>query len=390
MRKLIPFCLLFIVFWFAVYLWAWYFKLTLPVAPKHAQVSPQIIYIPPRTPFNQIAKLLHEKGLIRSPFGFTLEAWRLKLMDKLKAGEYELDPRMTPKEILQVLAEGKIITYLITIPEGYNLEEIAHLIAKTPICTKEEFLALTHDQKFLKTLKVPADSAEGFIFPDTYAYYRGLSCRALVTKMIRHFWEVWEEFQPRAQELNLDVLEVVTLASIVEKEAMYPGERPLIAGVFWNRLKRGMPLQADPTVRYALKKFKRRLRHRDLRVKNPYNTYVYTGLPPGPICSPGRDSIRAVLYPEKTDYLYFVAKGDGTHYFSKTLKEHQRAINLYRRKRHLRKRTPAKPRREKAKPASPLENIGKEAESLLSKEGEGASFLTPLLPNLPASSQEHK
>ena len=340
MRKFIPFCLIFFILCFGLYLWGWYLELTLPAAPKNAQISPQIVYIPPGTPFNQISRLLHQKGIIKSPFGFTLEAWRLGLMDKLKAGEYELDPRWPPKEILKLLSEGRIITYLITIPEGYNLEEIADLIAKTNICTREEFLALTKNKAFLKELNIPGDSAEGFIFPDTYAYYRGLSCRALVTKMIRHFWEVWQEFQARAQEKGLNVLEVVTLASIVEKEAMKPEERPLIAGVFWNRLQRGMPLQADPTVRYAVKKFKRRLRRQDLRVKSPYNTYLYPGLPPGPICSPGKESIKAVLYPAQTDFLYFVAKGDGSHYFSKTLREHLNAVNLYQRRRRPSKRRP--------------------------------------------------
>ncbi len=322
-------CLLLALVWFGLYLAGWYLELTRPAAPKEAKVHPRIVYIPPGTPFERIATLLKKEGLIHSKWGFTLEAFRLGLMDKLKAGEYEIDPRMSPAEILRLLAEGRVVTYLITVPEGYNLWQIARLLAKVHICSQEEFFEIVRDQEFLKEMGIPGKTAEGFLFPDTYAYYRGLSCRAMITKMIQRFWEVWQEFAPRAEELGLDVYQVVTLASIVEKEALDPRERPLIAGVFWNRLKRGMPLQADPTVRYAVKKFRSRLRKRDLRVRNPYNTYIYRGLPPGPICSPGKDSIRAVLWPAKTDYLYFVAKGDGTHYFSRTLKEHWRAVLRY-------------------------------------------------------------
>ncbi len=322
-------CLLLAWLWFGLYLTGWYLELTQPAAPERAKVQPKIVYIPPGTPFDHIATLLEREGLIRSKWGFMLEAFRLGLVDKLKAGEYEIDPRQSPAEILRLLAEGRVVTYLVTIPEGYNLWQIARVLAKVNICTQEEFFRLVRDSDFLKQMGIPGKTAEGFLFPDTYAYYRGLSCRAMLVKMIRRFWEVWSEFSPRAQELGLDVYQVVTLASIVEKEALDPRERPLIAGVFWNRLKRGMPLQADPTVRYAVKKFHRRLRKRDLRVRNPYNTYLYRGLPPGPICSPGKDSIRAVLYPAQTDYLYFVAKGDGTHYFSRTLKEHWRAVLRY-------------------------------------------------------------
>jgi len=315
--------------WFGLYLAGWYLELTRPAAPKEADVHPKIVFIPPGTPFNRIAELLKQEGLIYSKWGFTLEAFRLGLLDRLKAGEYEIDPRMSPAEILRLLAEGRVVTYLVTVPEGYNLWQIAPLLQKVHICDPEEFFAIVRNREFLKEMGIPGETAEGFLFPDTYAYYRGLSCRAMITKMIERFWEVWQEFAPRAKERGLSVLEVVTLASIVEKEALDPRERPLIAGVFWNRLKRDMPLQADPTVRYAVKKFRSRLRKRDLRVRNPYNTYVYRGLPPGPICSPGKDSIRAVLWPAETDYLYFVAKGDGTHYFSRTLREHWQAVQRY-------------------------------------------------------------
>ena len=326
-----------ILVWLISYAAAWFVELTLPAAYEG---RPKLVFIPPGTSFKEVASLLAREGIIKSPLGFTLEAYRLGLITKLKAGEYELDPKDSPAEILQVLAEGRVVTHFVTIPEGYNIYEIARLLDKAGLCRKEEFFALVKDQEFLRQLGLPGPTAEGFLFPDTYAFSRGLSCRAIIATMVRRFWEVWEDFAPRARELGLDVKTVVTLASIVEKEAVLPRERPLIAGVFWNRLKRGMPLQADPTVRYATKKFYRRLRRRDLRSRNPYNTYVYPGLPPGPIANPGRASIRAVLYPAKTSYLYFVAKGDGSHQFSRTLKEHQRAVDLYQRRRSWWKKNP--------------------------------------------------
>ena len=328
---------LLILLWLVLYAAAWYVELTLPAS---SEGSSKLVFIPPGTSFKEVASLLAREGIIRSPLGFTLEAYRLGLITKLKAGEYELDPKAPPAKILQVLAEGRVVTHFVTIPEGYNIYEIARLLEKAGLCRREEFLALVRDQDFLKQLGLPGPTAEGFLFPDTYAFSKGLSCRAIIATMVRRFWEVWREFAPRARELGLDVKTVVTLASIVEKEAVLPRERPLIAGVFWNRLKRGMPLQADPTVRYATKKFYRRLRRRDLRSRNPYNTYVYPGLPPGPIANPGRASIRAVLYPAKTSYLYFVAKGDGSHKFSRTLKEHQRAVELYQRRRFWWKKRP--------------------------------------------------
>lgn len=325
-----------VIGWLFLYALAWYFELTLP-ASLTGQAEPKLVFIPPGTSFKDVANLLKQEGIIKSKIGFTLEAYRLGVVGSLKAGEYELDPDDPPAEILRTLAEGRVVTYFVTVPEGYNVYEIARLLDKAGLCPRDEFLRLVKDKKFLARLNLPGPTAEGFLFPDTYAFSKGLSCQAIIATMVKRFWEVWREFAPRAQELGLSVKEVVTLASIVEKEAVLPRERPLIAGVFWNRLKKGMPLQADPTVRYATKKFYRRLRKRDLRVRNPYNTYLYRGLPPGPICNPGRDSLRAVLYPAKTKYLYFVAKGDGSHHFSRTLAEHERAVDLYQRRRSWKK-----------------------------------------------------
>ncbi len=320
---------LFLASFIICFIFVTYYYLTLPATFKE-DAKPKIIYIPPGTPFKKVAKILKQEGLIRTQIGFTLEAWRLGVLNKIKAGEYKLDPRNPPKKILRTLAEGKVIIHKVTIPEGYNLWDIAALLEKEDLLSKQEFLTKAFDTKLLKKLGIPGNTAEGYLFPDTYIFYKGISAEKILTKMVHQFFKVWSEFAPRAKQLGLSMHQVVTLASIVEKEAKIPEERYLIAGVFWNRLKRGMPLQADPTVRYVLKKFNSVLSHKDLQVKSPYNTYIHSGLPPGPICNPGKEAIRAVLYPKKTDYLYFVAKGDGSHYFSHTLKEHIQAIKRYR------------------------------------------------------------
>ncbi|AEH44042.1 aminodeoxychorismate lyase [Thermodesulfatator indicus DSM 15286] len=328
MSKILSFLVISLV---VLYVGAWYYELTLPVTTDKDTPS-KIIFIEPGTPLKKIASLLEREGLIKNKWIFIFETYRLGLTNQIKAGEYELSPREPLAKILETLVQGRVVTHYVTIPEGYNIYEIARLLDKAGLCSRNDFLQVVQDKEFLKKFNIPGDTAEGFLFPDTYAFWRGISCRLIVATMIKRFWEVWNsEFAERAKELGLSVKEVVTLASIVEKEAVMPQERPIIASVFWNRLKRGMKLQSDPTVRYAVKRFYSRLRYRDLRYRDPYNTYIYPGLPPGPICNPGKASIKAVLYPAKTDYLYFVSKGDGTHYFSRTLREHERAVDIYQR-----------------------------------------------------------
>ncbi len=310
-----------------LYLGAWFYELNLPVGPGPSQE----VFIPPGAGVKEIAHLLGEKGLIRSPRFFSLLACIRGYSTRLKAGEYRLSPRWSTLEILHYLASGEVVLHRVTIPEGLTRDQIATLLAQKGLTEKRAFLKATEDEKLLQKLKVPGKTAEGYLFPETYTLARGLCASAIVTRMVKQFWRVWADLAPRAQQLGVSVRQVVILASIVEKEAKVPEERPLIAGVFWNRLKRGMPLQADPTVRYALHKFKGPLTREDLQVESPYNTYLHPGLPPGPICNPGRASLKAVLYPAQTDFLYFVAKGDGTHYFSRTLKEHLRAVRRFRR-----------------------------------------------------------
>lgn len=313
-----------------LYLFGWYLELTEPVSSVEA---PQVVFISPGTPVKEVARLLEERGLIKNRYVFLLEALRLRVLDKLKAGEYELSPHMSPKEILQILAEGRVITHIVTVPEGANVWEVADLLDRAGLVPKEAFLSKAFDKKFVQALGIPGPSVEGFLFPDTYYFVKGMPVEEIIRRMVSRFWEVWRKYEDRAKELGISVYEAVTLASIVEKEAVLSREKPLIAAVYWNRLKRGMPLQADPTVRYALHRFRGRLYYKHLRVKNPYNTYRYLGLPPTPIANPGEESLKAVLYPAKVPYLYFVSRGDGSHHFSRTYQEHLMAVRKYRRRR---------------------------------------------------------
>ena len=310
-----------------LYFMGWYLESIEPVSSREA---PQVVFIPLGTPVKEVARLLEERGLIRNRYVFLLEALRLGVLHRLKAGEYELSAHLPLREILRILAEGRVITHIVTIPEGANLWEVAELLDRAGLVSKEAFLAKAFDREFARALGIPGPSIEGFLFPDTYYFVKGLSLEKIVQRMVSRFWEVWRKYEDRARELGISVYEAVILASIVEKEAVLSREKPLIAAVYWNRLKRGMPLQADPTVRYALKRFRGRLYYKHLRVKNPYNTYRYPGLPPTPIANPGEESLKAVLYPAEVPYLYFVSKGDGSHHFSRTYREHLRAIRKYR------------------------------------------------------------
>jgi UPF0755 protein len=309
---------------------------TLPVSETGKN---KIILIPTGSTFSSAAQLLETEGLIKSKRCFYILAWWENATTRIQAGEYELSPTQTPVEILDYLVRGKIRQYIVTIPEGYNLFQINGLLENAKLISGDSFLKVARDSKILRTLGIKADSAEGYVYPDTYQLTKKVTEFEMLRTFVNRFWEVWnsEGFGRRTEELGVKIHDIVTLASIVEKEAMLSRERPLIACVFWNRLKKTMPLQADPTVHYGIlvetKAKKRRLMWKDLRKMTPYNTYVDIGLPKGPISNPGKESIRATLYPSKKDYFYFVSKNDGTHYFSRTLAEHNRAVDQYQRRR---------------------------------------------------------
>jgi UPF0755 protein len=250
---------------------------------------------------------------------------------QVEAGEYELSTTMPPAIILRKLVTGDVVKYRITIPEGYTVRQIAlYLQDEGIIEDHEQFLKLAFSAEFSAGLGIEGKSVEGYLFPDTYLLPKGVSAGEIIKTMVGKFKRVYEpDFARRAAELGMTERGVVILASIIEKETGLAEERPLISAVFHNRLKRGIPLCSDPTVIYGVPAFDGNLRKRDLERMTPYNTYLRRGLPPGPIANPGRSSILAALYPAAVEYLYFVSRNDGSHYFSTTLREHNEAVWQY-------------------------------------------------------------
>ena len=300
--------------------------------PPPDKPEAKIVRIQPGMGLRPIARVLTEEGLIQDPYKFMLLAWWRGLGKKIQWGDFEIRTGEPPLTILDYLTSGKTLLKRVTIPEGFTLKQIAERLAHENLTAADDFLAWSRDRVWLSELGVPGNSLEGFLFPDTYIFHRGMPVRIMQKRMVNRFREVYQrcrsiEAGDPPQGLNLNQL--VTLASIVEKETGQPAERPLIASVFYNRLRQGMALQSDPTVIYGLKDFNGDLTKKDLQRPTPYNTYVNPGLPPGPIANPGEDALRAVLYPAKTDYLYFVSKNNGSHYFSKNIQEHNRAVVRY-------------------------------------------------------------
>lgn len=277
-----------------------------------------------------VARALKKSDLILHPRKFSLLA-RVKSLDKgIKAGEYRLSAAMSPADILEKLARGDVALYRFTIPEGFSARQIARAAADSGWGPEAEFNQALSDRALLEAHDIPGDSFEGYLFPDTYFFPKTARPRTIIETMAKHFSSVLEpQWEKRAGELGLTLHQVVTLASIIEKETGVASERPLIASVFHNRLRRGMRLQSDPTVIYGIRDFDGNLTRKHLKTRTPYNTYRIKGLPPGPIASPGQGALEAALYPAETEYLYFVAKKDGTHHFSSGIKAHNRAVRRY-------------------------------------------------------------
>jgi len=322
---------LFIIFSiFVITLTVFYYFESKPPLLKNANLEPVIVEIEKGDSIFRIAKKLKERGLIKSELIFILKAFKTGAYNKIKAGEYAFYPYQSIEEILTYLKEGKVYLHKITIPEGTTLWQIADILEKNKICKSESFLSLAENSKVAESFGLPGPTLEGYLYPDTYFFHKNTPPEVVIKTMVENFWKHWKKFEKIAEKQKMPLKKVITLASIVEKEAFYSEEKPVIAAVYLNRLKKRMPLQADPTINYALKDF-RRLTYKDYYlVKSPYNTYLNSGLPPTPICNPGEESIRAVLFPAKVPYLYFVAKGDGSHYFSKTYKEHLEMIKKIR------------------------------------------------------------
>ena len=283
--------------------------------------------IPHRASLRQAAESLSRVGLIRSPQLFVVYARVFGRGKVIRAGTYELRKDLGYGGILEALAGGKGLVRTFTIPEGFSLPQVVRTVSAKLGVPPESVDAAARDTALRRRLDVPAASLDGYLFPDTYTLPEGASAREAVALMVRRFESVWRpQWTARLDTIGLTRNDIVTLASIVEKEAKLPQERPVIAGVYMNRLRQGMLLQADPTVQYALPQHQTRLLFSHLRVKSPYNTYVNKGLPPGPIASPGKPSIEAALYPANVPYLYFVAFPDGHHEFRVTAAQHETVV----------------------------------------------------------------
>lgn len=281
-------------------------------------------------PLQRVAADMETRRIIRSARAFVFLA-RIKMADsRIQAGTYQVRDSMTLSEILRKMVAGEIYELRFAVPEGYSIYQLAELLESRKIFRKAEFMAACTDKGLLKEFGIPAGSVEGYLYPATYNITPSMKPEDCVRMMISLFEQasgdrVSSLFRKRGKERH----EMVVLASLVEKEAMDPTERPLIASVFHNRLKKGMRLQSDPTAVYGVRAFAGNVTRRDILRKTPYNTYLINGLPPGPIGNPGPDALKAALSPATTTYLYFVAKKDGTHHFSETLDQHNKAVNKY-------------------------------------------------------------
>lgn len=289
--------------------------------------APLIVEVPPGASASAVGKILQERGLIRSSFLFGVMARLEGLEGRLQAGYYRLRPDMHLQDVLHILSRGSVAVERVTIPEGATIRYVAALLERKGLADARRFIDLASDDRWLfageRTLPKPPGSLEGYLFPDTYRVEVGQSEESIIRRMVARFAEkALTVYERLGEGSGLTLHEAVTLASIIEKEAMRDGERPLISSVFHNRLRLGRPLQADPTLKYILDPAPRRLYQKHLSIDSPYNTYRYPGLPPTPIASPGLASLEAALRPADTPYLYFVARGDGTHIFSRTFQEH--------------------------------------------------------------------
>ncbi|MBI3593213.1 MAG: endolytic transglycosylase MltG [Nitrospirae bacterium] len=300
--------------------------------PSDISSSAQIeVEIPEGATYKQAINILFKNNLIRDKNLFIVLGKLTGLDRKIRYGYYSFWGKMSPFQVFKRLKDGRIIEYEITVVEGDSLLEIGQKLAEHKIVSIDDFNEIAADDGFLESLDINAPSIEGYIFPQTYKVPKGVNPKSVLKVMANKLREEFtDELKARARKIGWSENSVLTLASIIEKEAVTDEERPIISAVYHNRIKKGMPLQADPTAIYGVKSSRHKITREDLKKKTDYNTYVIKGLPPGPIASPGIKSIKAALYPAKVPYLYFVSQKDGTHYFSNTLSEHNAAIKRIR------------------------------------------------------------
>ena len=300
--------------------------------PASSSSVEQVVDIKPGMNLRQVSNFLADKKLLDEPSAFVLYTYLQGKQNRIQAGEYRFSPSIPPWKILESLTNGTAILYTVTIPEGYRITEIAELFEKKGLVDKDAFIAETRNQELLDALQIfSGGSLEGYLYPDTYKFAKAVGARKIVKTLVDTFKERVQkpELMQQAKAGKLTFHEIVTLASLIEKETGLGTERKLISSVFHNRLVKKMRLQTDPTVIYAMSNFDGNIRKKDLSIDSPYNTYKYSGLPPGPIASPGLDSIRAAMEPDHSDFLYFVSRKNGSHQFSTNYEDHLQAIQKY-------------------------------------------------------------
>jgi UPF0755 protein len=301
--------------------------------PFSKTASTKVIFIKKGTPLRKVSEVLEQEGIIKNRHFFVFLTTILGKKARIKAGEYEFHTPMLPLDVLSALAKGQVKHHLVTIPEGFTLTQIAQLLENMNLVERKGFLQKTSSPAFINALglsQLAGPTLEGYLFPDTYHLLREMDPEEVIQMMVHQFRKVFgPDFAHWASESGISEREVVILASIIEKETSLSEEKPLISAVFHNRLRKKIPLQSDPTVIYGIRNFNGNLTKEDLMRPTPYNTYLLAGLPPTPICSPGRDSLLAAVRPAPVSYLYFVSKNDGSHYFSSDIEEHNRAVWKY-------------------------------------------------------------
>ncbi len=282
--------------------------------------------------FSTVTRELADLGLLRSPWKLNVYARATDRTRSVKAGEYRLTPDLSPGIMLDMFLRGDVYRVKVVIPEGSTLRDISRQLALLGVTSEEGFRNAAGDPDFVSSLGVPGPTLEGYLFPETYLFERKTDPYLVVRTMANQWRKVFDAYRERSREMGLSPREVVTLASLIEKETGLDGERALVSSVFWNRLRKGMRLQSDPTAVYGLEDFDGPITRAHLTVDSPYNTYTRRGLPVGPIGAPGEASIRAALNPADTDFLYFVSANDGSHRFSRTLAEHNRYVATFQKK----------------------------------------------------------
>lgn len=317
--SLVRVCLLFLLCWYLF---------CLAVPPGDGSTVRDVSF-PAGSGIRKLAAELKASGIIRSSWHFILVARLRGDSRRLKAGDYRFNDAMTPGVILRKVVAGDVDFRRFVLPEGYSIYQAAELLEQKGYFKKSAFLEKCRDPALLARLDVRERSVEGYLYPATYNLPQHIDEEQLITRMVEQFNKAFAGLKGEAAGGGLSRHEIVTLASIIEKEAVSPEEKPLIASVFYNRLRLGMPLQSDPTAVYGVRAFAGKVTKADIERRSPYNTYLVNGLPPGPIGNPGTDALKAVLHPARTNYLYFVARMDGTHQFSRTLDEHNRAVSRY-------------------------------------------------------------